>query len=72
MNSALVLPHRHLNALAELIADIGEPCWASGPTSGAVSGFEGCILRPPFHILTTGTEMFAESAMSCTRATRSR
>ena len=52
MSSALVIPHHHLAALAELIADIGQPCWASGPTSAALTGFDGFILRPPFHILT--------------------
>jgi very-short-patch-repair endonuclease len=53
MNSALVVPHRHLTALANLITDIGEPCWASGPTSGAIIGFDGFELRPPFHIITS-------------------
>ncbi len=40
-------------ALAELIADIGPPCWAGGPTSAAVREFDGFELRPPFHITTT-------------------
>jgi very-short-patch-repair endonuclease len=53
MNSALAVPHHHLAALAELIGDIGEPCWASGPTAGALAGFDGFVLRPPFHILTS-------------------
>ncbi len=53
MASTLVLPHHHLASLTELIADIGEPCWASGTTSGALTGFDGFLLRPPFHILTS-------------------
>jgi very-short-patch-repair endonuclease len=52
MTSPFVLPHRHLAALAELVADIGEPCWACDTTSAAVTGFDGFVLRPPFHILT--------------------
>ena len=53
MKSALVLPHRHLTSLTELVADIGEPCWACGSTAAALLGFDGFILRPPFHILTS-------------------
>jgi hypothetical protein len=52
MTSALVLPHRHLIALAELIADIGEPCWACGVTGGALHRYDGLELHPPFHIMT--------------------
>lgn len=53
MTSALVLSHRHLIALVELVADIGEPCWASGVTSGALHRYDGLELQPPFHILTS-------------------
>ncbi len=53
MTSALVLPHRHLNALAELVADIGEPCWASGVTGGALHQYDGLEPQPPFHIMTS-------------------
>ena len=52
MRLDLVLPHRHLTALAELVGDIGEPCWVSGLTVGALHGFDGFDLRPPFHLLT--------------------
>jgi very-short-patch-repair endonuclease len=52
MGSAFVLPHRHLTALAELVADIGEPCWVSGSTAAALHGFDGFELRPAFHITT--------------------
>ena len=44
---------RQLVALADLVADIGEPCWASGNTAAALRAFDGFDLRPPFHILTT-------------------
>jgi len=36
--------------LRALLADIGEPCWASGPTAAALHGFDGFPLRPPFHV----------------------
>jgi hypothetical protein len=52
MRPDLVLPHRQLTALAELVADIGEPCWISDVTAGAIHGYDGFTLRPPFHILT--------------------
>ncbi len=42
----------HLAQVADLIADIGEPCWASGSTAAALHGFDGFELRPPFHITT--------------------
>ncbi len=53
MSSALHLPYRHLTALAELVADIGEPCWASGTTGGALHRYDGVELQPPFHIMTS-------------------
>jgi hypothetical protein len=43
----------HLAALAELITDIGEPCWLSGPTAAALERFEGFVLAPPYHLTTT-------------------
>lgn len=36
--------------LHEVIADIGDPCWASGPTAAALHGFDGYSLRRPFHV----------------------
>ena len=38
MRSELALPHRDLAALAELVADIGEPCWVSGATAAIRDG----------------------------------
>ena len=52
MRSDLAIPHRHLTALAALVADIGEPCWVSGPTAAALHGFDGFELRPAFHVTT--------------------
>ena len=43
----------HHDALANLIADIGEPCWLSGPTAAALHHFEGFRLSPPYHLVTT-------------------
>jgi Protein of unknown function (DUF559) len=42
----------HRAELAALIADVGEPCWLSGPTAGALVGFEGFRLAPPYHLVT--------------------
>ena len=44
--------HRHLSTLVDLVADIGQPCWVSGATSGALQPLDGFELRPPFHIMT--------------------
>src|SRR5258705_10182537 len=52
MRSDLALPNRHLIILAELVADIGEPCWVSGATAAALHGFDGFELRPAFHVTT--------------------
>jgi hypothetical protein len=41
---------RHHNALIELIGSITIDCWASGPTAAALHGFDGYVLRPPFHL----------------------
>ena len=46
-------PSMPASALADLVAvmlDIGEPCWASGPTAAALLGFDGFKLTRPFHI----------------------
>jgi hypothetical protein len=37
-------------ALIALMLDVGEPCWASGPTAAALHGFDGFRLAPPFDI----------------------
>ncbi len=44
---------RQFAALVALVADVGEPCWASGSTAAALHGFDGFELRAPFHITTT-------------------
>lgn len=38
--------------LAALIHDIGQPCWAFGPTAAALHRFDGFDLKPPFHVVT--------------------
>jgi hypothetical protein len=42
--------HSPRGDLVALLLDIGEPCWASGPTAAALHGFDGFALRPPFHV----------------------
>ena len=42
----------HHAALAALIADVGPPCWLSGPTAAALQNFDGLRLAPPFHLIT--------------------
>jgi hypothetical protein len=49
-NSALIYA-RNLIELRELICSVGPPCWAYGPTAGALDGFDGYHLEPPFHIV---------------------
>jgi hypothetical protein len=41
----------HYTALAELIDDVGGPCWAAFDTGAALQGFDGFPLRPPFHLI---------------------
>ena len=53
MRPDLFIATRHLTVLAELVADIGEPCWVSGATAAAIHGFDGFDLRQPFHLTTT-------------------
>ena len=36
--------------LRALLLDIGEPCWASGPTAAALHGFDGFALHRPLHV----------------------
>jgi len=43
-------PTSMLAALVALTLDIGEPCWASGPTAAALLEFDGYRLSRPFHI----------------------
>jgi hypothetical protein len=40
-----------LAELAALVLDVGEPCYASGPTAAALHDFDGFQLRRPFHLL---------------------
>ena len=41
---------RKLQALEQLVASIGEPCWVSGPTGAAILGCDGYRLSAPFHV----------------------
>lgn len=40
-------PH---SKLKELMLDVGDPCWASGPSAAALHGFDGFRLARPFHV----------------------
>ncbi|MEO7397653.1 MAG: hypothetical protein ABIW84_03735 [Ilumatobacteraceae bacterium] len=47
-------PYRLRTPLADLqalVADIGAPVWACGPTAAGLHGFDGYVLRAPFHLL---------------------
>ena len=37
--------------LRDLVADVGAPCWVSGPTAAALHEFDGFSLRRPFHLV---------------------
>jgi hypothetical protein len=41
---------RSLDQLSQLVADIGQPCWAAGATGAALFGADGFDLVPPFHL----------------------
>ncbi len=49
----------HLDQLDELIADIGQPCWADGPTGAGLHELDGYVVRPPFHVLVPRTRNIA-------------
>ena len=40
-----------IHALAELMDDIGQPCWAARSTAAALHGLDGYELATPFHIV---------------------
>ncbi len=42
---------RNLLEVRELICSVGPPCWAYGPTAGALGGFDTYDLEPPFQIV---------------------
>ena len=42
--------HGLLGDLRVLMLDIGEPCWATGPTAAAIHGLDGLSLLRPFHV----------------------
>ena len=41
----------HLDKLRELLDSIGEPAYVCGPTAAAIHGFDGFVLKPPFHVV---------------------
>ncbi|MEO6123413.1 MAG: hypothetical protein ABIR32_06855 [Ilumatobacteraceae bacterium] len=42
---------KHFHALQELIADVGDPVWACGPTAAALHPYDEFVLAPPFSLL---------------------
>jgi hypothetical protein len=44
-------PRTMLGDLTDLVLDIGEPCWVSGPTAAALHNFDGFRLTRPFHVI---------------------
>ena len=49
-NSPLIYA-RNLLEVRELIVSVGAPCWAYGPTAGALGGFDGFHREPPFDLV---------------------
>lgn len=45
-------PAGALGDLHALVLDIGEPCWASGPSAAALHRYDTFELHRPFHVLT--------------------
>lgn len=48
---SVLTPHTMLGDLTDLVLDIGEPCWVSGPTAAALHNFDGFRLTRPFHVI---------------------
>ena len=48
---SVLTPRTMLGDLTDLILDIGEPCWVSGPTAAALHKFDGFRLTRPFHFI---------------------
>jgi len=48
---SVLTPRTVLGDLTDLILDIGEPCWVSGPTAAALHNFDGFRLTRPFHVI---------------------
>lgn len=44
-------PSSKLAELRQLLLDIGEPAWVSGPTAAALHGFDGFHLARPYHFI---------------------
>ena len=44
-------PCAPIDALSALLADIGDPAYAAGPTAAALHGIDGFDLRRPFHVV---------------------
>lgn len=44
------VPRSAIGDLTALMLDVGAPCWASGATAAALHGFDGFVLRAPFHV----------------------
>jgi very-short-patch-repair endonuclease len=52
--NAFRFPGTDLSAQAQLLGlviDVGEPCWAFGPTAAALHRFDGFELAAPFHLV---------------------
>jgi len=52
--NAFRFPGTDVTPLAQLMGlmiDVGEPCWAYGPTAAALHQFDGYVLEPPFHLV---------------------
>lgn len=43
-------PSTLLAELNALVLDVGDPVWVGGPTAAALHGFDGFVLRRPFHL----------------------
>lgn len=48
---SVLTPRTPLGDLTDLVLDIGEPCWVSGPTVAALHRFDGYRLIRPYHIM---------------------
>jgi hypothetical protein len=48
---ALERHFRARDAVRGVVGDVGAECWVCGPTAAALHGFDGFVLRRPFHVV---------------------
>lgn len=61
-------PHTKEAELWQLVLDIGEPVWISGPTAAALHGFDGFTLTRPYHVMVPRDRFVTRSGVKTHRS----